>query len=329
MIPPLRIRFLPLSAGLALSLSVSTLRAQDRVEAARETSLQTTPGVAVEGRPGEAAGEGAVEMAQPMEGDEEFGVQRILYRRANWEPWGVGFNFGGFYTSNVALADRGEENDFFLQSGLSLSYTPQIKGGLFARAGLSEQIFRYADADVFDFDLLRAQAGVLYAFPRSGTAYDPLLGDLLLFADYNYYRISEPWKWGDDNFDNHSVSLGAQKIWRFSRGHSLAFGLTGDWSLEASRPEPRRDEYAAVLAWRVKWTGALESTAAYRAAIYDYRDGDRTDFNQVLSLGLEYKITDWLSANANISGIFNNSDREQLDYKSLNTGVSVFFSSTW
>ncbi|MES2706701.1 MAG: hypothetical protein V4726_08885 [Verrucomicrobiota bacterium] len=313
--------------GLALA---SALRAQERVDAARETAAQSevSGGVTDIQKDGVSSGDTG-ETAPKMEGDDEYGVQKILYKRSNWDPWTFRFDLGGSYTSNVALVDKGEIDDFYLQSGITLGYVPQIKGGLFGRALLSDQIFRYNDSDFFDFDLLRAQTGLLYAFPRAGTAYDPILGNLIVYADYNFYRISQPWDWGDDNFDNHSISIGADKTWRFSRGHSIVAGVSADWSIDASRPEPQRDEYTAYVAYKVKWTSNVESTVAYRAAAYDYSEADRTDFNQIVSLGLEYKLTDWLRLNTAVSGTFNNSDRSIYDYKAFNAGLFASLVINW
>lgn len=316
---------------MALALAPAALKAQIAVDAARGAAAQSEAatgsraGLPADGKsPADNIG-----TAPAMEGDEEYGVQKILYRRSNWDPWTFRFDFGGSYTSNVALVDKAEVDDFYLQSGVTLAYIPQIKGGLFARVLLSNQIFRYNDADFFDFDLLRAQAGLLYAFPRAGTPWDPLLGNVVVYADYNFYRVAQPWDWGDSDFDNHSITVGADKTWRFSRGHSLTAGLAGDWSVDANRPEPQRDEYTAYVAYKVKWTSSLESTLAYRAAIYDYSEADRTDFNQIVSLGLEYRLTDWLRFNTTVSGSFNNSDREIYDYKALNTGVFASLVMNW
>ena len=264
-----------------------------------------------------------------MAGDEEYGVQRILYRRSNWEPWNVRFDLGGTYTSNVALVPDGERDDFFLQSGIAVSYNPQIKGGWFGHVSLSDQIYRYDEADFFDFDLLRAEAGLMYAFPRQGTAYDPVLGDLLLYANYVYYAVTEPWEWSERNFDNHSIAFGAVKTWRISQGNQFSLGLNGDLSLAANRDEPQRNEYSAIAAYRLKLTSALETALVYRAAWYDYSEFGRDDFNQMVSLGLEYKVTDWFSVNAAVAGIFNNSDHRAFDYDVFHTGLSLTASVQW
>lgn len=313
---------------LALSLPAA-LQAQNRADTARGAAAQSNFSGNAALPDGGASGSSTGETAPALEGDEEYGVQKVLYKRSNWEPWSFRFDFGGSYTSNVALVDKGEVDDFYLQSGVTLGYVPQIKGGLFGRAVVSDQIYRYDEADAFDFDLLRAQAGFLYAFPRAGTSFDPLLGNLVLSVDYNFYRIAEPWDWSSESFDNHSIALGADKTWRFSRGHSLTAGLAADWSLDASRPQPQRDEYTAYLAYKVKWTSNLESTLAYRAAIYDYSEVDRSDFNQIVSLGMECKIRDWLRLNTAVAGTFNNSDRTAFDYNSFNAGVFCSLVATW
>lgn len=324
---PIRLGSLTL-LSLALFPAFSVSYSQDRIGIARQASLQgSSAPLASADSAGPATA--APETAPKLEGDSEYGVQRILYRRSNWEPFSVSLDFGAYYTDNVALVDAGEQDDFFFRSGLRAAFTPQLKGGLFFTTSLGSEIYRYADADFFDFDLLSFDAGFLYATPRQGTFFDPLFSDLITYVKYGYYRISDPWDWADDNFDNHSIIAGFQKVWRISRGHQIYAGANADWSVDANLSAPQRDEYSAFLGYRVKWTADLESNLTYRAALYDYHDFGRTDFNQIVSLGLTYRFTDWLSANASFSATFNNSDWSVFDYNALNTGVVIGLQAKW
>ncbi|MGI8601524.1 MAG: hypothetical protein ACR2OZ_00835 [Verrucomicrobiales bacterium] len=176
---------------------------------------------------------------------------------------------------------------------------------------------------------MQFDAGLIYATPQQGTVYDPVFGDVIAYLRYGYYLITEPWDWGDDVFDNHSIAAGAQKTWRFSRGHQAFAGFSGDWSVSASDEAPRRDEYTAYAGYRVKWTSSFETTLLYRAAWHDYQSFGRDDFNQIVSLGAEYKFTDWLRATAYLSGTFNNSDREVFDYDVFNSGLGVALVLRW
>jgi hypothetical protein len=324
-----RILFFAAAPALLL-LPAHRTSAQVQVDAARGAADQSGAGIATGRMTPEIAGTlGAGEYAPKMEGDEEFGVQRILYRRSNWEPFTVRFDLSGNYTSNVALLDVAEQDDFFLRSGVQFNYTPQLKGGLFFTTTLSDQIYRYADATFFDFDLWQADIGLIYATPQQGTIYDPIFGDVTSYLRYGYYRITDPWDWGDNIFDNHSILTGVQKLWRFSRGHQAYLGLASDWSIEASDDLPRRDEHSIYVGYRVRWTNEFETNLQYRAAWYDYDAFGRDDFYQILSLGLEYKFREWLRAGAYVSGTFNNSDREAFDYKVFNTGVGLAVVINW
>lgn len=312
---------------LVLCGTALPLAAQDRVDIARQTSVETNPGLP---RGQDVGGTGLTgESAPPMEGDEEFGVQRIMYRRSNWEPFAVSLDLGVHYTDNVALVDRGEEDDVFLRSGLRASYTPQLKGGLFFTSSAGTEIYRYNDASFFDFDLLSADAGLLYATPQQGTVFDPIFADVVSHLLYRYYQISEPWRWGENDFDNHSLVAGVQKTWRISRGHQAWLGLNADWSLDASEDEPRRDEYSATAGYRVKWTASFESSVLYRAALYDYEMFGRDDVNQVVALDLAWHLTDWLTATASASATFNDSDEDVFDYDAFTTGVTLGLQVRW
>jgi hypothetical protein len=298
-----------------------------RADAARQTSAQTSmPRSTSAGSP---VTEAPSQLAPKMEGDSEYGVQKILYRRSNAEPFSVTLDLGYYYTDNVALVDFAKVDDFFLRSGLRAAYTPQLKGGLFFTAAAGSEVYRYADSSFFDFDLLSFDTGLLYATPQQGTWYDPLFGDLVSYLRYSIYRISEPWDWSEDVFDNQSIVAGFQKTWRISRGNQIYAGVNADWSFDASQPAPQRDEYSAYVGYKVKWTADLESNLVYRAALYDYSELDRSDFNQIISLGMNYRITDWLGANASFSATFNDSDRNQFDYDALNTGLMVALQAKW
>jgi hypothetical protein len=170
---------------------------------------------------------------------------------------------------------------------------------------------------------------LIYATPQQGTIYDPIFGDTISYLRYAYYRIAEPWDWGENTFDNHSIAAGVQKTWRFSRGHHAYLGLMGDWSFEASDDLPRRDEYTGYLGYRVKWTAEFETNLQYRLAWYDYDSFGRDDLNHTISLGAEYKFTDWFRAGAYVSGTFNNSDRGVFDYDVFNTGVGLAVVINW
>jgi len=312
---------------LMLAAAGPPARAQARVDVARQSSTESqlaTP------RGQEGAG-GALtgEVAPPMEGDDEFGVQRILYRRSNWEPFAVSLDFGVHYTDNVALVDRAEEGDTFFRSAFRASYTPQLKGGWFFTASAGTEVYRYDDASFFDFDLLSFDTGFLYATPQQGTIFDPVFGDVVAHVLYRYYRISEPWEWGNQDFDNHSLAVGAQKTWRISRGHQAWIGLNADWSLEASDAAPRRDEYSATAGYRIKWTSAIETSLLYRAAYYDYDSFGRDDVNQIVAFDLSWRLTDWLTAVASVSAVFNDSDTDVFDYDALTTGATLSFAVRW
>ncbi|MGI8601525.1 MAG: hypothetical protein ACR2OZ_00840 [Verrucomicrobiales bacterium] len=140
--------FLAALAVVSLPEFSARVSAQGEIDAARgamdQSTIQAQAGSLDQAGTGPMSG--ASEHAPKMEGDEEFGVQRVLYRRSNWEPFNVRFDLSSSYTSNVALVSEGEQDDWFLRSGIQFSYTPQLKGGLFFSTTFSDQVYRYADA---------------------------------------------------------------------------------------------------------------------------------------------------------------------------------------
>lgn len=250
----------------------------------------------------------------------EFGEQAILYRRSNWEPWSIAADFGGFYTDNVALSNSNEIDDSYFRAGLDLGYTPHLKGNFFGDVSLRYHNFSYDETDALDFDLLQADAGFLYILPyTAGDRWGWAKRDTTLFSRYQYQQMTES-GFGERFYEEHALSLGAQRSLQIRRGHQAFVGLVSQLAFESDPAVTKRNEYALYAGYQIKWTSQLSTGLQYRGAYYDYREGGRNDWNNILSLTAAYKITDWAILKASLSLTENQSNRGQFDYSNFSAG---------
>ncbi|MDZ4288768.1 MAG: hypothetical protein U0984_12460 [Prosthecobacter sp.] len=193
-----------------------------QADVARQQSLHSSAWNGSVTGEGENA-EGGPLAAPKMAGDDEYGEQRILLRRASWAPWSVEVDAQVLWTDNVALANRNEQSDTYLRTGLRVGYANRVVGNLFVNASWDYHTVRHSEAIGLDFDLGRGDLGFMYMLPQ--------LRDAFLVARYSYFRLTEVGG-GSVLFEDHVLSLGLQKLWKISRGQQIFAG--GLW-----RPEHR------------------------------------------------------------------------------------------
>lgn len=304
----------PSSTILALLLTASAATAQTRTDPRRDIADQAAP----PRMPATASAQATSALQKPalevLGRGSEFGEQAILRRRAHVEPWSASLDALLAYTDNVALAPRGERSDWYLRTGLNVAYTNRVRGPWFIDLALQHYLFRYAEYGALDFDQTRIEAGVLYQAAW--------LDDTFLFARYSYQRLCEPWL-GSELFTSHSAILGAQKVWKISRGQQVFAGLSGDLSLSADPASGARDEYSVVLGYSARLTQRLGAQLTYRLGLYDYREGGREDWNHIAALGLTYDVTDWLRLSATTSFSRNTSSASFAEYDNFVGGIGL------
>ena len=251
-----------------------------------------------------------------MKGDDEFGEQLILARRAEVEPWSFTLDAQYFYTDNVALVPEGALDDFYLRTGVFAQYANRIAGDWFMDAGLSNYFHVHDEHRFFDFYLLRPEVGV--------TRRLPLLADTFAALHYSWFRISDP-DFESSIFQDHTINVNLQKIWKISRGQQLLAGAAADFSLAPEPAAPGRHEFSAFAGYRLRLTEAFSVQAGYRGAYYDYPEVDRQDWNHSFTAGVSYEITDWARAVLSATGSLNRSSVSAFDYENLISGVGLSF----
>lgn len=248
--------------------------------------------------------------------DPDLGEQAILKREEHYRAFAVSFSAPVFYTSNVALVRAGEEHDVIFAPEFGISYTPRITRTLYATFSLEQQQFVYDRFGEFDFGSFDARAGITYLLPR--------LHNLRLRAEYAFNRLTDDGF--DELFSDHSLILNAEVPLRLGRAQQVALGTSAKIALDTTPEAPGRHDVEGYIGYSVALTRSLTATAAARVAVRDYVEGGRTDVSEVLALGATYRFTKWLSASANSTLAWNQSDVDAFEYDVANIGVAVGFS---
>lgn len=249
-------------------------------------------------------------------GDDDLGQQVILKKKQVYEPFSINLGTDLTYTSNVGLSETFEQEDWFWRSVLNATYAPRFGNYLLGIFSVTQELFRYDEFDALDFESLTLSAGVAYNLW--------FLGGINASLQFDYNRLTSD-DFGDEIFSNRTINLTFSRNFILSRAHY--FYVASSLELGWSDPEAAaRNEFTLLGGYHVRLARNFELDLIYRAGYYHYTEIDREDFNQTIQLSARYHFTKWLTANANISGIFNASDRNGFDYEALNTGAGIFVS---
>lgn len=259
--------------------------------------------------------------------ESEYGEQKLRPLPPERPEWLVAVEAGGFYTSNAVLAPFAEKQDWVGRSALRAAWAPAITDELSILVAANYSLWRYSDLPFLDFDDLGAQAGLVWS-----TDAPALAGGIQRFstwAQYRYNRLTLPWEWDGLLYETHFAEAGLRQAWGI--GQDVAVWISGNAALSmAGRPALfRRSEYSAQLGmlWQIspKWT----ATAIYRAALFDYVEGDRRDVNHLLHAGVSWQMRRNLKADFYLSGTLNDSNVPIFDYEAFNVGLNLAVSKMW
>jgi len=250
--------------------------------------------------------------------DEDLGEQAILKRVETYQPFILETGVPIYYTSNVALVDRGRVSDVIIAPVVGLTYAPQFSKTLYGEFGVRQQFFYYQDFTSFNFASLDVFAG--------GAYYIPELNNLALRANLDYNRLT-----GTDNFDdffsNVALNVNAEIPFRIGRAQQVSVGANASVSLYADPDPPRRHDLSLYTGYTVNVSRNFSLSASGSLIVRPYTEGGRTDVSEVLALGANYRIRDWLTMSAFTSFVANQSNRSAFDYEVFNIGGGVSF--TW
>lgn len=249
--------------------------------------------------------------------DTDLGEQAILKRVETYQPFSLETGVPIYYTSNVALAKNNEMADTIIAPVVGLTYAPRFSQTLYGEFTIRQQFFYYQDFTRFNFASFDAIGGLLYYLPN--------LNNLTLRANIDYNRLT-----GTDTFSsffyNYGLNLSAELPFRLGRAQQLSVGVASNISLYANPSPPQRNDFSLYGGYSVNLSRNFSLNAAASFVVRPYDSGGRTDVNEILSLGANYRIKDFLTISAISTFVADQSNRSQFDYQVFNIGGGITLS---
>ena len=247
--------------------------------------------------------------------DDSMGVQQILKEQHDKRPTLViSAGVSEVFTSNAALTRNDERHDLFGVAEVGVSYTPRLSPSVEVNAGAHASIFRYVRTSELDFENLGVGAGLAWA-PQA-------LGGVSFFGRYDLTQLLDTS--GEHILTDNVFSAGTQKVFVFGRSHSLTVGATG--SLSFSDPvSAQRHQLSAFASYHVQIARDFGADLLWRPAGHFYEELGRSDFNNIISLTLRYRLSKYADFSAFASYGANRSEAMAFDYDVLTTGAGVVF----
>ena len=244
--------------------------------------------------------------------DADIGEQWMFKPNAPLQAWSAHADVSLFYTSNAALASRGEQSDRFIVADVGFGYARPIAPNWAFAASVQQGLFRYDELEELDFDSLAANVGVSYHARQ--------LADILFSLYYGVNRLTRA-TFEDQLFLGNSITLNATKLIKLTTADTVE--LSGGLGYTFADPsELQRAEFRLSAGYTLRVTRALTATAVARVELFEYSNG-REDLLQSIALGARYDFTKWISASASASVANNISNRNVFDYGVFNGGLTV------
>ncbi|MEO7166595.1 MAG: hypothetical protein ABI787_06590 [Spartobacteria bacterium] len=269
--------------------------------------------------PGNVSAEGVDQnYAAASPNDSDLGEQAILKRAEQYDPFTLETGVPIYYTSNVALVDRGAVSDVIIAPVIGLTYAPKLSRTLYGEFTIRQQFFYYQDLSSFDFASFDLLAGLVYTMPE--------LRNLTLRANVDYNRLT-----GTDNFDdffsNVALGLSAELPIPIGRAQHVSLGTDANISLYATPSPPQRNDFGVYVGYAVNISRNFSLNAAGRLVVRPYDSGGRTDVSEIIAFSANYRIRDWLTVSAISTFVANQSNRSAFDYEVFNIGGGITL--TW
>jgi hypothetical protein len=251
--------------------------------------------------------------AAPSANDADLGVQAILKRQEQYQPFSFSVSLPYYWTSNVALVRTGEVSDGVLAPAFVFAYQPRLMKTLYGEFIASQQLFYYNTYGSFNFTSFDAIAGVVY--------YLPDYHNLTLRLRYDYNRLTTD-EW-DQFFANHSIVASADMPFRFGRAMQLNLGALANVSVAANPSEPQRSDFEVYGGYHVQFSRSFSMDAVGRILFKEYYEGGRSDVSELLSVTADYRVREWLTLTAVSTFAWNQSNHSVFDYSVVNLGGAL------
>jgi len=249
------------------------------------------------------------------ENDDDLGVQLALRPEEKYDPFNLYGDVGWYFTDNAAVTETNRLDDSFLNASATISYLPIISGNLYGEATVRESTFRYNENSDLDFDAIDLGSGFVYVIRG--------LGDMTVFARYNYATYLDPNNGWGKLYENHSIQAGFYKPWILRRNHFLQANYVSDISLDADPGLAQRDDHSVTLSYR--WTPAKKLRADFyvRSSYLNYHEESREDWNTSTGATLTYNFTPRLRLSSSVMYSRNQSNFDGGNYDVWVPGIQL------
>jgi Putative beta-barrel porin 2 len=254
------------------------------------------------------------ETAVQSPGDQDLGMQLLLKRQERARLFWVMANAGIFATDNAARLPTNEQDDVYFSALLGAGFQPSLGNNWFLDIGITQEIYRYDEFSLLDFESTDATAGVIKLLPE--------FHNLMLGARYGYRRLTDG-DFGDETYSRHAVALTAQKVFLIDRKNSWYLATTVDFDVQTDPEILERFEYSAQAGYDFKLTRQVKLSAFYRFGFRDYQNADIDEANHILGLAATWNITEFARLEASATWTDNDSENDGLDYTAGTGGLAA------
>lgn len=247
--------------------------------------------------------------------DSDLGVQQILGTHSGRAPVNVTFDTSISYTDNApGITPLNDEPALFSASRIAAFWRPRIAHGWFADVGLAQELFRFEGSKAVDFENFEPYLGVVKSIPD--------LDDLLIFARYEYQRITTG-SISDSSYSAQRIRTGFQKDLLLASRYQLSAGLDAAFDLTADAETQKRNEYSADVTYIYWLTDNLSSNLSWTGSNWDFREGGREDWNHIFGLELTWAPCKNVSVYANVfyTNHDSNAPLDANDFEAWQSGI--------
>lgn len=246
----------------------------------------------------------------PQAEDDEIGKQFLLKRRMAIPQFSISGDAQYFYNSNPRLLDGDASDDFLFVGSSTLAWNPTWIKGAAVSAFARQQFFRYNSSSDMDFNSTAFGLNV-------GTSVKDWFN-----VNYGYTATRlESRPTGQSFYDEGDVSVTLSRSEKFAQRFAMPYGYTMDY-FHTSPGSFNRITHGIFAGLNCAITPKLLGQFFYRFQYEDYNDVSREDRAHVLSITLNYFITDWASIRTFASWSTNKSTIER-NYDALNSGLGA------
>lgn len=244
--------------------------------------------------------------------DSDLGEQRILRETPKPRPFRFALDTMMYHSTNAAHLSAGEVDDWFFGSRLGLGWQQPLGKRFVFDLGATQDLFRYDELDVLDFESLEATASLLYALPWSR--------DFFLVGQYQFGRLTQEF---EDLALSHSVRFGIQKAFAINRRNTINLALIGDWDIDTDVDALKRHQYIGAATWTFKLISKVNLLLGYNYIFYDYTEYERDDHLHNIGLSLVWSPTSWMEVYTSYNHSFNRSNIDAFDYEDGTSGLGL------